>query len=61
MENFLQELQQLKEDMRSIQDKFADSYDKVLQDLHEKEVILKQLYEHNVKLVKEKEKCDKRR
>lgn len=58
MESIAEQLQLLRDDIVAIQKKCETSYEEVRKELRHKEIALKKLYEHNLKLVKEKRNCE---
>lgn len=58
MDIIAQELIKLRDDIAAIQLHCEGAYNEVKKELKLKEIALEKLYEHNVRLVKEKNNCE---
>lgn len=61
MDTLSKELQSLRDDLVAIQEKCRVAYEEVRKELRHKEIALEKLYEHNLKLVKERKNCEHKR
>lgn len=58
MDTLSEQLQSLRDDLGAIQEKCKAAYEEVRKELRYKEIALEKLYEHNLKLVKERKNCE---